>query len=103
LFVSAEPAVVGLRANHEHKVSGIELIKHPARPTLRRRAIHVLVEQRLDAVRAEPLGEGEHFNTMLRRVVAVADEGGDVAHARSGAGFLRMMRSASSSSSLRRQ
>jgi hypothetical protein len=33
-----------------------------------------LIDHRVDAVVAEPIGEGEHPGLMLRTVVAVADE-----------------------------
>src|SRR5207245_2568063 len=55
LFMPAESAVVGLRANYEHGVSGVELIEHPTRPALSRCPVHVLVEERLGAISAQTL------------------------------------------------
>jgi hypothetical protein len=73
-FMPAESAVVGFRADDENGVRSIELIEHPARPALRRRAVHILVKKRLDAIRAQTLGEREHSLTVFVGIVAVADE-----------------------------
>ena len=76
----AEPAVVGFGTDDQNKVRSIELIEHPARPALLRRAVHILVEQSLDAVRAQPLGKREQPLAVFVGIVAVADEDGDFVH-----------------------
>ena len=80
LLVPAEPTVVGFRADDDNRACGIEPIQHPARPAVRRRAIHILVEDRLDAVRAQPFGEREHLFAVLFGIVAIANEDRFPAH-----------------------
>ena len=79
-LVPAEAAVVGLRTDDDDRVGGVEPVHHPTRPAFRRRAVHILVEDRLDAVRAQAFGEREHLFAVLFGIVAVADEDRFLAH-----------------------
>jgi len=78
--VSTESPVVSLGADDENKARRIEFVEHPARPALLRRAIHILVEESLDAVRAQSFGKREHVFAVYVGIVAVADEDFGVAH-----------------------
>jgi hypothetical protein len=65
LFVTTEPTVVGFCANDQDARGLIQLVEHPTRPAFERGAIHVLVEQGLDAIRAQSFREREHALAML--------------------------------------
>ena len=68
-----DPAVIGLGADHQHEIGGLDLPLAPERPALRRRGV-VLIDLGVDAVSPEPIGKAQHALLVLDRVVAVADE-----------------------------
>ena len=50
------------------------MVEHPARPTLLRCAIHVLVEPGVKTILTQPLGEPQNLISVLVRVVAIVNE-----------------------------
>ncbi len=73
-FALAHAPVIRRRAHHEHEVGIVDLVRHPCRPPVGRRAVHVAVESRIDAYIAEPVAQGEYASPVRLRVVAVADK-----------------------------
>src|SRR5262249_20661288 len=73
LFLTIDPTEIGLGAYHEYEIGPADLPLAPIRPAFRRR-LDILVDDRVDAVGPQPVGEPEHPVAMLVTVVAVADE-----------------------------
>ncbi len=80
LFFSTEPAVVGLRADHQNEVCFVQLIEHPSWPALSGRAVQIAIEACLNPVVPKPLRKSEDLIPMGVRVVAVADKDGGLVH-----------------------
>lgn len=74
LLMPAESAVIGFGADQQDEIRFVQLVEHPSRPSLGRRAVDVLVQPSVDAVLAKPFGEREHPLLVLGRVMTVADE-----------------------------
>jgi hypothetical protein len=55
-LVPLDPAVISLRADHQHHVGSIDLPLAPERPALGRRGV-VLIDLGVDAVCSEPIGK----------------------------------------------
>jgi hypothetical protein len=64
---------VNLGADHQDEARLFELGSTPSWPTFGRK-LNVLVDHCIDAVGSEPVGQFEHAVSMLRAVVAIADE-----------------------------
>ena len=73
LFISHNALVIGFCANHYHEVGMPNLFLHPARPAFSRRH-ELLIDDAIDAVRPEAVGQLQNVLRVLRRVVTVADE-----------------------------
>ena len=73
LLVTADAAAIGLGADHQHDVGGLDLPLAPKRPALRRRGV-VLINLGINAVSPEPIGKAQHTVLVFDCVVAVADE-----------------------------
>jgi hypothetical protein len=65
--------MIGLGADHQYEISGLDLPPAPPRPALRRRDV-VLIDLGVDTVGPEPIRKAQHMLLVLNRVVAVADE-----------------------------
>src|SRR5215469_14306935 len=73
LFLTIDPPEIGLGAYHEYAIGPADLPLAPIRPAFRRR-LDILIDDRVNAVGPQPVGEPEHPVAMLVTVVAVADE-----------------------------
>ena len=74
LFLAIGAAAVSCRRNGQYERRVAHLPLHPLDPVLRREAFS-LVQDGVDAVAAQAVGEGEHAGLVLGRIAAVADEG----------------------------
>ena len=65
LFLTTEPAVVGLRADHQNKAGFIKLVEHPSWPSFFGRAVQVLIQACLDTVCSKPFGKSADLLSMV--------------------------------------
>ena len=72
-FVILDAAAIGLGADHQHPVGVADVFLHPERPALFGEGL-VLVQDGVDPVLAELVGELEDAVGMLVRVVTIANE-----------------------------
>jgi hypothetical protein len=64
LFLTIEPPLVGSGADYQHKLGGLDLPLPPQFPALRRKAL-VLIQHRVDAVRAQAVRQLQHLRLVL--------------------------------------
>ncbi len=73
LFIAIRSPPIGFSAYHQDELRAPNLALHPLNPAARRKTL-VLVQDGIDAVTAQPVGERQDLGFVRGRVVAIADE-----------------------------
>src|SRR5262245_25562113 len=73
-LLSSETAIVGFCTNEEDVIGPVDLIEHPARPPLQWRALHILINHRVEAIGAQAFRQFENTLSMFLVIVTIGHE-----------------------------